>query len=141
MREVTGSSQYPHSIVEVKKTSSYTLNQVRAVKYMPLVVYSSTEERWYVIPASEVVRQCAQERRGQHTENPFESATLSMRNLSAYALADASALPAAVLSAVEEAQKYPALKELLDRVLADSTALAARSVEEVGAALREAGLA
>jgi len=126
--------------VEVKKASSSTLNQVRAVKYITLVAYSSTEDRWYVIPASVIVRQCAQKRRGQHTENPFESATLSLRNLTAYALADPSGMRAAVLSAVDEARKHPALRDVMDRVLGESRALAARSVEDVGAALHECGL-
>lgn len=67
--------------VEVKKATSATLNQVRAVKYIPLVALSVPEMTWYVIPANEIVRQCARKRRGQHTENPFESATLSLNNL------------------------------------------------------------
>lgn len=127
--------------VEVKHASSPTLNQVRAVKYITLVAYAVTEERWYVVPASEVVRQCALKRRGQHTENPFESATLSLRNLTGYAVADPARLRAAVLGAIEEAERYPALKDLMERVLAESKALAARSIEEVGAALRDYGLA
>jgi hypothetical protein len=127
--------------VEVKKASSTTLNQVRAVKYITLVAYSSTEERWYVVPASEVVRQCTLKRRGQHTENPFESSTLSLRNLAAHAVAEPAGLRGAVVAAIEEAQRYPALKELMDRVLAESKALAERSIADVGAALRDYGLA
>lgn len=126
--------------VEVKKASSSTLNQVRAVKYMTLVAYSSTQDRWYVVPASAVVRQCASKTRGQHTENPFESATLSLGNLTAYVVADPSTLRAAVLAAVDEARKYPELAKLMARVLEESRTLAVRSVEDVNAALRRYGL-
>src|SRR4051812_40921407 len=111
--------------VEVKKATSTTLNQVRAVKYIPLVALFEPEMRWYVIPASEIVRQCARKRRGQHTENPFESATLSLNNFGTYMIADPSDLLTAVRAAIAEADRYPLLRDLMAKVLADSKALAA----------------
>ena len=39
--------------VEVKKASKSTLNQVRAVKYIPLVVLDVRTGSWYVVPAHE----------------------------------------------------------------------------------------
>src|SRR5436190_7171588 len=86
-RAALGDADVDGHEVEVKKAASATLNQVRAVKFIPLVALFLPEGRWFVIPASEIVRQCAKKTRGQHTENPFESATLSLNNLRGYALA------------------------------------------------------
>lgn len=126
--------------VEVKQASSVTLNQVRAVKYITLVAYFVPDDRWFVIPANEIVTQCAAKRRGQHTENPFESATLSLRNLSAFVLADPARLKDAVVERIAEAERYPRLKVLMDEVLLESRRLAERSVADVRSVLSEYGL-
>ena len=149
-RQLTGATKAPQAalgdavlcgqLIEVKKASSKTLNQVRAVKYIPLVAYYECESLWYVVPANEIVRQCARKARGQHTENPFESATLSLTNLAECAVADPSQLRDRVCTAIEEAARYPKLKELMDRVLRDSQELAARSVAEAHELLADAGL-
>jgi hypothetical protein len=74
--------------IEIKRASSSTLNQVRAVKYLTLVVHYSPTNAWYVVPAHVVVLMVSRRFRGQHTENPFESATLNLNNLVAYRLED-----------------------------------------------------
>ena len=149
-RQLTGATKAPTAAlgdavlcdhhVEVKKASSKTLNQVRAVKYIPLVAYHVDEARWYVVPANEIVRQCARKARGQHTENPFESATLSLTNLAACAVADPTQLRERVYAAIEEAARHPELKALMERVLRESQELAARSVAEARKLLVEPGL-
>jgi len=116
--------------VEVKKATATTLNQVRAVKYIPLVAYHEPTEIWYVVPAHIVVSLVSSKTRGQHTENPYESATLNINALGRYQV-DASELKRATLSAIAEAQKYPELKQAMDEVLAESKALAARSISKV----------
>jgi len=126
--------------IEVKQARSSTLNQVRAVKYITLVAFSVPNKRWFVIPANEIVRQCARKMRGQHTENPFESATLSLYNLKKYALRNPKDLKDAVLKAIDEAKRYPALKKLMDEVLHNSKTLAQASVADVQVALRQYGL-
>lgn len=55
--------------IEVKSATSNTLNQVRAVKYIPLVAYHVPTEAWFVVPAPDVVRLVSSKARGQHTEN------------------------------------------------------------------------
>jgi hypothetical protein len=139
-RAALGDAIVDGKYVEVKKATSMTLNQVRAVKYIPLVALFVPEMRWYVISANEIVRRCARKRRGQHTENPFESATLSLNSLGTYAVADPSDLLPAVRAAISEADRYPLLGELMAKVLADSKALAASSVYAVRATLDEYGL-
>lgn len=146
-RRLTGATKAPAAAVgdavlcdhhiEVKKASSKTLNQVRAVKYITLVAYHVDEDRWYVVPANEIVRQCATKVRGQHTENPFESATLSLANLAAWAVADPTQLRERVCAAIKEAAKHPELKTLMERVLQESRDLAARSVADAQKLLAE----
>ena len=72
----------------MKRATSLTLNQVRAVKYLPLVVHYAPTDEWYVVPAHVVVAEVSQKRRGQHTENPFESATLSLNILRPWKVED-----------------------------------------------------
>lgn len=126
--------------VEIKQASRTTLNQVRAVKYILLVAYFVPEEQWYVVPANEVVRQCASKERGQHTENPFESATLNLNKLAKFKVDDAQ-LREEALAAIAEAAEYPRLHALMESVLAASKLLAKRSVSRANVALADSGLA
>lgn len=139
-RAALGDALLDGHYIEVKQANSQTLNQVRAVKYITLVAYQVPEKRWFVVPASEVVRQCANKGRGQHTENPFESATLSLGNLQDYGIESEIDLRDACLAAIAEAQRYPRLAALMTTVLADSKALAAHSIAQVHVALKESGL-
>jgi hypothetical protein len=135
MRAADGDAILEGNLVEVKAASSYTLNQVRATKYITLVVYEGRTEDWYVVPAHEVVRLVSRKQRGQHTENPFESATLSLNNLRAFRLDDPLRLREAVLAAVEESARYPRVHEEMKRVLSESRRLADESLTRVRAAL------
>lgn len=121
--------------VEVKRATSNTLNQVRAVKYIPVAVYYEPRDEWYVVPAHVVVTQVSQKLRGQHTENPFESATLSVRNLKPY-LTKPSDLRAATLTAIGASEEYPELKAAMADVLYESRKLADASLKRVRAVLR-----
>ena len=125
--------------VEIKKASSNTINQVRAVKWIPLVVLDSNDGQWYVIPAPDVVVLVSQKKRGQHTENPFESATLSVKKILHYKT-EKSELKSAVLGAVARGKKYPILKKSMEKVLSDSRELAELSRSEVAIALKRSRL-
>lgn len=126
--------------IEVKQATSWTLNQVRAVKYIPLVVYYKPNDAWYVVPAHVVVAGVSAKARGQHTENPFESATLSVGSLDAYKIEDGRMLRQATLDAVAKSAEFPALKQAMDEILQESKDLAASSIERVRELLRELGL-
>lgn len=132
-----GDAELGGSYVEVKKATSSTLNQVRAVKYIPLVAYHEPTDTWYVVPAHVIVCLVSTKGRGQHTENPFESATLNIFALAKYRVASEAELKNATLSAIADAAKHAELKDAMDRVLADSKALAARSVAEVKALITQ----
>ena len=125
--------------VEIKKASSNTINQVRAVKWIPLVVLDSNDGQWYVIPAPDVVVLVSQKKRGQHTENPFESATLSVKKILNYKT-EKSELKSAVLGAVARGKKYPILRKSMEKVLSDSKELASLSRSEVAIALKRSRL-
>ncbi|SRR6266545_2069706 len=143
-RELTGAAQPPKAgygdaelggtYIEVKKATAATLNQVRAVKYIPLVAYHVPTDTWYVVPAHIVVCLVSSKGRGQHTENPFESATLNIFSLGKYKCAEAE-LRERTLQAIAEAQKHSDLKIAMDQVLASSKDLSAKSVADVTACI------
>ena len=126
--------------IEVKNATANTLNQVRAVKYIPLVAYHQTTSTWYVVPAQHVVRLVSNRLRGQHTENPFESATISVSNLGAFRVEDESQLRDRVLEAIRSADEHPELRAAMQKVLLDSKGLAADAVTEVRNVLQRDGL-
>jgi hypothetical protein len=127
--------------VEVKHASSSTLNQVRAVKYLPLVVYHSPSDYWYVVPAHVVVLEVSQKSRGQHTENPFESATINLNRLAAFRLEDRSLLRARTVAAIAESDQYPELQQLMAQILIESKNLASDSIARVRQLLELLGIA
>lgn len=122
--------------VEVKKASSNTLNQVRAVKFIPLVAKDTRDGQWYVISAPNVVKLVAGKERGQHTENPFESATLNIQNLSQFQVKESDLLNA-VRNAIREANDAPALHALMKEILAESKKLASESLVRVRQFLKQ----
>lgn len=119
------------SPVEVKKASTTTINQVRAVKYITLVVKDTRTGKWYVVPAHEVVRLVSKKNRGQHTENPFESSTLSIRDLEKFVVQNEADLVQRVTDAIASADKFPTVKAAMDRILDDSKELAATALGAV----------
>lgn len=116
--------------IEVKKASANTLNQVRAVKFIPLVAKDTRDGSWYVISAPEVVRLVASKERGQHTENPFESSTLSLASLSRFRVSEANLLDA-VTAAIDESERARELHSTMTQILSESKALAAESLRRV----------
>lgn len=119
--------------IEIKRATSTTLNQVRAVKFIPLVVYYVPADTWYVVPASRVVALVSRKARGQHTENPFESATLSIRQLDAYRISDRSLLKEYAIRAIQDGAQHAALRDAMDDVLQQSRDLAMQSLAKVRA--------
>jgi hypothetical protein len=112
--------------VEVKKCSSNTINQVRAIKFIPLVVYDERRDgRWYVIDPVSLVRYAAQRGRGQHTEIPFESMTLNISQWAEYRV-PADQLGAAVVRAILQGRSKPRLKEAMTALLNELTRLSDR---------------
>lgn len=128
-------------LVEVKRATNVTLNQVRAVKYLPIVVHFAPVDEWYVVPAHVVVAAVSEKRRGQHTENPFESATLSLKKLGAWKVEDPSRLRDATLEAIAASDRYPELRTAMEQVLRGSRDLADSLIDRVRGLLQQLGLA
>lgn len=134
----TGDALLDGHLVEIKQATKNTLNQVRAVKYLPLVVYFRPTATWYVIPAHEIVRRIALKARGQHSEIAFECATLNLASLSNFRVVDPTELRARTLQAIEESARYPELKAEMDYVREQAIRLATESRARVDAILRRA---
>lgn len=145
-RELTGAGEAPKASVgdavlddcpvEVKNATANTLNQVRAVKYIPVVAYHAPAGSWYVVPAPDVVQLVSGKARGQHTENPFESATLSVTNLAPYRVTNESDLADRVRKAIKRGEAHPEIRKAMERVLQDSKDLAKESIKDVQEALK-----
>ena len=113
--------------VEVKKASAGTINQVRALKYITLVVYSPPKDEWFVVPACDVVRLVAGKRRGQHCENPFECAALSTAKLADFKV-DPTGLRDATLGAIAKSEAHPDLRDAMHTIHMECRQLADRSI-------------
>lgn len=122
-------------VKQIKKEKSTTVNQVRAVKYITLAVLYVPDATWYVVPACDVVELVARKGRGQHTENPFESNTLSIRQLDAFVVADHTHLRQATLDAVAKSSQRPELEAAMAWILEEARSLAAESCRRVNALL------
>jgi hypothetical protein len=152
--ELTGAKRTPEAalgdavidgnFVEIKSATSTTLNQVRAVKFIVLIAYycpDGAAPYWYVVPPHQVVALVARKTRGQHTENPFESATLNIRDLAGYRVDDEAQLRTQVLTAVRDSARYTDLQAEMTRILRESSSLASDSRDRVSAVLHHHGLA
>ena len=126
--------------IEVKKASSNTLNQVRAVKFIPLVAYHTRSEKWFVVPAPDIVKAVSPKKRGQHTENPFESATLNISTLEKFKVESEVDLADTVRNAIKRGESFPELRDAMRAVLAESKRLAASSRDEISLLLRRLGV-
>lgn len=122
--------------VEVKQASTNTLNQVRPVKYSPLVAFDKRTSTWYVVPPDVVVRLSAQHARGQHTENPFESVTLNLAKLSAFSVAEAD-LRSATIAAFKRGDGKADLENAMKEVRDKASALAKWSRQHVKQLLKD----
>lgn len=140
-RAASGDAILDGHLIEVKKATSNTLNQVRAVKYLPIVVLYEPTRSWYVIPAHRVVARVARKNRGQHTENPFESATLSLADFGDTIVNDVSGLRDATLAAVAESDSYQELRDAMAEILKDARTLSEVSKEKIRALLKRLGFA
>jgi len=104
--------------------------------YLPLVVLDENTDRWYVVPSQEVARMVVRKRRGQHTENPFKSATLRTKDIKRLVVADQANLRDETLQAVTMGDQYPKVREAMQAILKQSTNLASESRELVRKALK-----
>jgi hypothetical protein len=147
--EITGADAAPRAsagdavlegnLVEIKQASTNTLNQVRPLKYLPLVVYQSVRQSWYVVPAHELVRLATAKARGHHNEIAYECAQFSLSALGEFEV-DEGQLRERTPRAIEESAAYPDLREEMVRVLGIARSTAAEAREQVRDTLRRSAL-
>lgn len=127
--------------VEIKYVTSNTINQVRAVKYIPLVIYSPQHgnQPWTVLPAHEVVQMVLPKARGQHTEIALESANLSLAGIDAKFRCTPARLDEAVQNAVRSARQYKTLARILPELVNQLRALNEAFHLRIEGALRQGG--
>ena len=120
--------------VEIKKcdskTGSGTINQVRAIKFIPMVVHNPALNEWYVVPATELVRFASAKARGQHTEVSFESMNLSLRNVTKWRRGPHQ-LDVAVRAAIRFDRGHPELLNAMVALLRELKDIASRTRPEI----------
>ncbi len=122
--------------VEVKKCAAGageggTINQIRAIKYIPMLVFNPTLEIWVVVPAAELVRRAAGKQRGQHTEISFESMNLSFRDLAEFGCSEENLIDA-VIAAVRFDREHRILQVAMVALAAQIRRVADRAMAEAG---------
>lgn len=110
--------------IEIKHCEKDTVNQVRAIKCIPVVVFSPDRgtRRWAVLSPKAVTQMVMRKKRGQHTEIPFECATLSRNNLLHEAWCSDVGLEQRLRAALDEPVNGK-LKLLMDEFLLEIKAL------------------
>ena len=128
--------------VEIKEADGGTANQVRADKYIPLVVRSNG--RWFVFSPVDVLRLVKDKSRGQHSENPLENATVGgFKKPSPELLkheVPANQLKQAIFDAIKLGEQYPKLEEAVRRVPSEIEELSARQHLCINRVMTEYGL-
>jgi hypothetical protein len=126
---VDGNQHY----VEIKQCQSGTINQVRAIKFIPLIVYAPNESNtpWLVVPPQEVIRLVLNKSRGQHTEIPFESANLSPNSISNKFRCKDEDLETKVRDAIRDGSKHGDLQAVMNTLHSELIALKERTKSKV----------
>ena len=122
--------------IEVKKCAKGdTINQVRAIKFATLVVYSpQLPLPWAVVAPQNVVRLVLDKERGQHTEIALESANVSLKSLQGYRCSGEQ-LAGRVARAARSGAPYVALQRRLAELKSELRTLQASSAKAVRRAL------
>lgn len=110
--------------VEIKHCEMSTINQIRAIKCIPVVVFSPDKapRRWAVLSPKAVTKLIIERQRGQHTEIPFECAALSRNNLPDEAWCADAELEQRLRSALDDPATGK-LKSVMDELLVEIKAL------------------
>ena len=114
---VVQSGQSRSLFVVAKTVGAGTINQIRPHWCVPLILWHSVQNTWYLVSAAEVLRLAAQKNRGQHTESPFECCNLNFREVLSYEC-PSSQLVARVKESDAELEASPRIRALMaDHIL------------------------
>ena len=124
---VDGTDEY----VEIKKCSTSTVNQIRAIKYICCAVWASDSDCWCVIPPHELVELAANKNRGQHNEIAFECMNLGLSNLLKKYRTSNNNLSSAIHEAIRKGREFNQLPSAMNGLLRDIRELKKKHVDKV----------
>lgn len=130
-----GNVEFEGAPVQVRSGYKNTINQIRAVRYLPVAILDSSTGAWYVVPPDDVIRLVEAKAGGQHGANPYESTTLRRSELAAYRVDTDADLPGAVVVAIAQGAENAALRGVMQRISAATQEATQQSHEWVSAAL------
>lgn len=122
-----------HSVA-VRVADGGNINQIRAVRYQPLVVLRN--DRWYVVAPDDVIEIVTRTAIGQHGWNPLENKSISSSAVSEYELLHEDQLRDRTLGAIAQGEKRPDLMRAMVTVSQSLSTLAAKSAGIVQGARR-----
>ena len=137
--KLTGADPGPHKngdllldghLVAVRMASGGTVNQIRAVRYLPLAVWDENEDRWYVLSADQVVKLVVG-RAGQHGSNPLENQKRALSRIKQFQIDSDQDLRNEMLAAIERAARWQTLRRAMVDAEEDARAVAAEIVGRI----------
>ena len=63
-----------------KFSETIKLNQIRAIKCIPVIIYSQTDNKWALVSPQDIMSAASKKKRGQHSELFIENCGLSNKN-------------------------------------------------------------
>ena len=96
--------------VEIKYCRGGTLNQVRPIRFLPVAAFDG--ECWYAIPANRLVIAASQKTRGQHTEIPWESMTIALKDFMSFRVEEAGLARQIAMSIREDRSRNDLLEAM-----------------------------
>ena len=90
---------------EMKECGKNTINQVRAIRYIPLVVHFTREDYWAVIPPNELVKMASKRNAGQHGILAYENMTITTNNIEDKWKCSGDQLHKNIIKAIKEGEK------------------------------------
>jgi len=132
VRVILGGVEHYVEVKSCRSVKGGIANQVRAIKYLTIAIHTPARKTaWIVFPANVVLKYVMQKARGQHSEVPFENATVSLGEWADEFACTSEELPRRVMGAIFEAGRYPDLKRSMDLLMYDLKRLSYRARDEV----------
>ena len=112
------------------RLASAMVNQIRAVRYLPLAVWEEDADRWYVLSADQVI-ELVVGRAGQHGSNPLENQKRALSRIKQFQIDSDQDLRNEMLAAIERAARWQTLRRAMVDAEEDARAVAAEIVGRI----------
>ena len=129
------------SYVEIKQcqSSGGTINQVRAIKYIPCVIWAPSFGGWFILSPDQLVELALHKKRGQHTEISFECINFGLRSIpeSLHTTCKDEKLSEMVHMAIRRGRRHPRLQMAMRDLLKDIQSLKQNYINQVSKLISE----